>query len=480
VNFRRLWSGGKQRVPLWVKLAVFAGLGVVLMHAIHLVVGRYVASHTIVRQQANLGDYIAHLIAEQSTAAILVEDTIALQELISNVVDHKEVVYCLIEKDRKILASSFYEGPPTQLMGLRRSPDRRDKPLVVVMGRQRLLEISHPILEGQGGYVRLGMRLEALEASRRRMATTLGASAVIIIFLGFGAAFIVGRSVARPVREILAVAERFDPAGQPTILPRRTRDEIGDLTEKFNEMLLRLHHAHQEQEQARQKQMETERLVAMGSLVAGVSHEVNNPLAGLKNCQRRLQKPDLPESTRQHYLKLMDEGLERIENVVRQLLDFGRSGPLQKQVTDVGELVRAGLDLIRPLLKRQQVKLKIELGDIAERKVVADRQRIAQALLNLVLNAAYVTPAGEQIRVSALGRDSMVGIRVEDQGPGIDSEVRSRIMDPFFTTKPEGEGSGLGLSVTRTIVEAHGGELAFEFPERGTQVTIWLPERGSS
>ena len=109
--------------------------------------------------------------------------------------------------------------------------------------------------------------------------------------------------------------------------------------------------------------------------------------------------------------------------------------------------------------------------------VLADRSRAGQALVNLILNAAWVTPDGGEIRVRLRRRPGLVGLAVEDDGPGIPREIRDRVLDPFFTTKPEGEGTGLGLPVTRTIVDAHGGELAFEFPERGgTVVTVWLRE----
>jgi signal transduction histidine kinase len=101
---------------------------------------------------------------------------------------------------------------------------------------------------------------------------------------------------------------------------------------------------------------------------------------------------------------------------------------------------------------------------------------VGQALLNLLLNAAYVTPDGGEIRIRHRERPGQRGISVEDDGPGIPAAVRSRVTDPFFSTKPEGEGTGLGLSVCRTVAESHGGELAFDFPERGTAVTIWLPE----
>jgi two-component system NtrC family sensor kinase len=107
--------------------------------------------------------------------------------------------------------------------------------------------------------------------------------------------------------------------------------------------------------------------------------------------------------------------------------------------------------------------------------VLVDRHQLGQALRNLLTNAAYVTKPEGMIRVELRGRGSFYGIAVADDGPGIPPELRQRVLDPFFTTKPVGEGTGLGLAVTRAIVEAHGGELTFEFPEAGgTIATVWL------
>jgi signal transduction histidine kinase len=220
--------------------------------------------------------------------------------------------------------------------------------------------------------------------------------------------------------------------------------------------------------------VETERLAAMGSLVAGVAHEVNNPLAGLKNCVRRLERPDLPDPKRREYLALMEEGLVRIEGVVRELLEFGRPHPPRLEPVAASRLASDTIALMRPLLERRSVRLVL-LGEKDDTTLLADRRVLEQALVNLVLNAAYVTSDGGEIRLRLRRQEGRGGIAVEDDGPGIPAEVRERMLDPFFSTKPEGEGTGLGLSVTRTITDAHGGELTFDFPQRGgTVATVWL------
>jgi signal transduction histidine kinase len=382
------------------------------------------------------------------------------------------VSYCFIVREGTVLATSSPDDTPPALVAAHDGGG----PIIVVRSGTRYLDVAEPVLDGQPGTVRVGLDLSTLQSTRHDLAVYLGAIAVAVIVLGIAAALLVGRRVGRPVRELLAAADRFDPAGKEIPIVPRGYAEIAVLAERFNRMMTRLRAAHDEQVRAREKAVATERMAALGSLVAGVAHEVNNPIAGMKSCLHRLQTEDLPPETRDEYLELLEDGVARVEGVMQRLLEFARPRPTRLEPVRLAELRREGVALILPLLGERHISLR-ELDDGAgDVRVYADRRQVGQALLNLVLNASYVTPAGGELRVRLRREGPRAGIAIEDDGPGIPEAVRHRIMDPFFSTKPEGEGTGLGLSVTRTIAEAHGGELSFEFPARGTVATLWLLE----
>jgi two-component system, NtrC family, sensor kinase len=470
-------TGRKTGLRLWVKLALLAALGVVAMHAVHLAIGNRISAAAMADEQEVLGRRLARLVAQQAADPMLVNDLVTLQELVSSAAADAagHVSYCFIQRGAEVVVTSMRAGTPPGLATLRDGAD--PAPLVVTAaGGVRILDVVEPILGGELGTVRLGLDMQALKGIRRRLAVDLGLLALAVIAAGLVAAFLLGRSIARPIGDILAAADRFDPSRDepvPSVRLSGTR-ELAVLGERFNRMMERLQSAQAEQARARQKSVATERLVALGSLVAGVAHEVNNPLAGLKNCVRRLERPELPEAKRREYLALMEEGLSQIEDVVRELLDFGRPHPPALAPVSAVRLAQEATALIRPLLENRGVQVRLDASEPGV-SAVADRRQIEQALVNLLLNAAYVTGAGGEIRVRLRQRDGLVGIGVEDHGPGIPPEFRSRVLDPYFSTKPEGEGTGLGLSVTRTIVDAHGGELTFEFPgEGGTIATVWL------
>ncbi len=462
------------RARLWMKLALFAALGVAATHALHLVIARRITGRALAEEQATLGHGVARAVAHEAVEAVLVGDGIALRELALGTVSRKDVAYCFIVRDRDVLASSFAAGTPLALAEMRAAGD--EAPLVVVSRGERYLDIVEPIANARGAVVRVGLDMSIARTTNRTLAILLGSLAAGMIAVGLAAAFVVGRSVARPIGDLVRAADRFDPREHLHLVPVHGTDEIAEVTERFNSMMERLQAAHDEHVHAREAAAAAERLSALGVLVGGVAHEINNPLAGMKNCLRRLEKAELPAPKRAEYLELMDEGLGRIEHVVKRLLDVGRPRPLELSEAPLGSLAKEGASLLRPLLRKRGITYDEAAGGaLGEARVIADRLQVGQALLNLMLNAVYVSPSGSRIRAFLRERGDLLGVAIQDEGPGIPEAIRQRVVEPFFTTKPLGEGTGLGLSVTRSIADTHGGDLTFDFPEGGgTIATLWL------
>jgi two-component system NtrC family sensor kinase len=459
------------RVRLWVQLAIFGAIGVVITHSVNLAIARRITARALTEDQARLGRSVARVLAHEVADPLLVNDVIVLHELVANTVASKDVAYCFVVKDGHVLASSFAGQTPDALLRVRSGDDAA--PVIVTQGEHRYLDVVEPVVDAAGAQVRVGLDMAIVRDTGRTLASMLGIVAIGVIVAGSLTAFVVGRLIARPVGRLLVAADRFDPGQDIQPVPAEGSDEIAEVTERFNKMMARLKTAHDEQLEARRHAIATERMAALGSLVGGVAHEVNNPLAGLKNCVRRLEREDLTPEKRREYLELMDEGLTRIGEVVHRLLDFGRPRALQLDGVAIESLGREELKLVGPLMRKRGIELCDGRADA--RAVLADRAQLGQALLNLVLNAAYVTPSGGQVRIVVRARGDQLGVAVEDDGPGIPESIRGKITLPYFTTKPEGEGTGIGLSVTRTIVDAHGGDLSFECPSGGgTIATIWL------
>ncbi|MGQ0647381.1 MAG: GAF domain-containing protein, partial [Gemmatimonadaceae bacterium] len=227
------------------------------------------------------------------------------------------------------------------------------------------------------------------------------------------------------------------------------------------------------EEQLRQ----SEKLAALGELVAGVAHELNNPLAGISAFAQLLMEDELNEEQHES-VRLIKREADRAVGVIRDLLLFSRkTGPSQTLV-DVNEMIELTLRLRGYGLRSAGIDVRVELEPSIPR-VAGDSQRLQQVLLNLIINAEYALHRADAKRLvvkSERTRDGVAFI-VIDSGAGMDEETRQRIFEPFFTTKPAGEGTGLGLSVSYGIVRAHGGFISVEStPGRGTTFRVELPQ----
>ncbi|MCP5120058.1 MAG: GHKL domain-containing protein [bacterium] len=228
---------------------------------------------------------------------------------------------------------------------------------------------------------------------------------------------------------------------------------------------------------ARRTALETElrrqdRLAALGKAVAGVAHEIRNPLNSIKLTlellDRRLKKGTVQ---RNEVAGAVGE-VDRLDEIVARLLAFGRPALADRRVQDLAPLVRQAVSLVREPSRRRDVQIAIDdVPDSARADV--DGPQIQQVLINLLLNAIEASPPGETIRVSVEMSEGHLSLAVADRGSGIPEEARPHVFDVYFTTKPE--GVGLGLSVSREIVANHGGRLDFDTGEHGATFRVQLP-----
>jgi two-component system, NtrC family, sensor kinase len=221
---------------------------------------------------------------------------------------------------------------------------------------------------------------------------------------------------------------------------------------------------------------QSEKLAALGELVAGVAHELNNPLAGISAFAQLLLEEELNADQRES-ARLIKREADRAVGVIRDLLLFSRKAGPSTMPVDINGLVQLTLRLRAYSLRSSGVQVETHL-DLDLPEVSGDDQKLQQVILNLIVNAEYAmrrTSTKRLIIRTAREGDNVV-TEVIDTGAGMSEETLQRVFEPFFTTKPAGEGTGLGLSVSYGIVEAHGGTITVESVQgRGTAFRILLP-----
>lgn len=327
-----------------------------------------------------------------------------------------------------------------------------------------------------------------LAQATRRAALLLLLAFVIVVLMGLAGGLFLVRRVVRPLRELEAGLRAID-LGQARVLPLPSKDqEIQSFVASFNAMLK---HMRQQQDQARRN----EKAAALGVLVSGVAHELNNPLSNIStSAQLMLEEGDSGDAElKKLWLTQIDSETERARRIVRRLLDSVRQPKLHRHRMPLSDLVQSSLDLVNRQLPRD---VQVCVGDAASIEIEVDRERLHQVFINLIKNAAdagahHITVSAQ---LSAWNADAaetgmLVGdatmvidsgeaicITIEDDGPGIPDTLREHIFDPFITTRTGGEGTGLGLYLVEEIVSEHRGCIVLEStPGRGTRFSIWLP-----
>ncbi len=222
----------------------------------------------------------------------------------------------------------------------------------------------------------------------------------------------------------------------------------------------------------------SEKLASVGKLAAGVAHEINNPLGGILNCLYNLRKGVLSPARQEEYLTSIEDGLRRVQKIVRELLDFSQQHEPEFSPANINEVVERVLVLTEHALAVKKIGLEKRLqADLPA--LMVDRHMMEQVLMNLILNAIQATKDGGTITIRTHAQNGDCEVAVEDTGCGIPPHVLPHIFDPFFTTKGTGEGTGLGLSVSLGIVERHGGRILVESEVgKGSVFTVCLPLSG--
>jgi len=227
---------------------------------------------------------------------------------------------------------------------------------------------------------------------------------------------------------------------------------------------------------ARSRVAQSEKLAALGQLAAAIAHEVRNPLAVVRSAAQGLGET-LPAADADGHraASFIVAEVDRLSSVVTSLLAFARPLQLQTRPTAVPEVVARAVTLAGADLAAKRVRLARDEA-AALPLVQADGDLVCQVLVGLLANAAAATPAGGEVLVRARASQDAVELAVADSGPGIAPELRARVFEPFFTTRPN--GTGLGLAVARQIVEAHGGRIdVADHPGGGACFTVRLPTK---
>ena len=342
---------------------------------------------------------------------------------------------------------------------------------------------EHPNSEAelrQHGAAMVSQALELAETERKSVALMLKLfkrlplvfSAILLPLIIYTASFL-ARQMLGPLSRMLTVTERIAQGDFTPIPPaRRFRDEFTNLALALNHMMEELQGHHD-------MLVKSHKLRAVGTLTAGIAHELNNPINNITLTAAMLEEDykTLDDEERLDMIRDLTTQAERATRIVRNLLDFARESEMESELLDVGKLVDETLQLTANEIKLNKAKVECHVSPNLP-PIHGDKQHLSQVFLNLILNALDAMPAGGtlEVRVGKSSETGYIAVDVKDNGAGIPDHIVTSIFDPFFTTKHRGKGTGLGLSVSLGIVKKHGGDIRVESQVgSGTTFTVLLP-----
>jgi two-component system NtrC family sensor kinase len=355
-----------------------------------------------------------------------------------------------------------------------------------------------------------------------------------LVLIVFGT-FLLSRVLVKPLKDLVRLTQKISDGDFSQTIKATSKNEIGQLISSFNRMVERLKENQENLEkylesleltnkklkQAQEELVRTEKLASIGRFAAGVAHEVGNPLGAILGYTSILEKEGIDREESKDYLKRIEKEIERINRIVRELLDFARPSKFEIRDVEINQVVKNAISLLSYQKNFKNIETQLELQPDLP-MVKGDETQISQVFINIILNAIDAMPEGGILKIQTeelvvenlfLNRspklypprrrgdpvksdyfhmrkpdplsailtkfskgDRLVKTRISDTGIGIREEDLKRIFDPFFTTKAPDKGTGLGLSISLRIVESLEGEMRVESEEgKGSSFEVYLP-----
>ncbi len=351
---------------------------------------------------------------------------------------------------------------------------------------------------GNAGIAHVGIGIESTPHQARSF---LGLLALYMGLLGVALLLAIHLAITwlivRPLDALGRAARRVAFGARELEMPKLPATELVSLGKSLHTMTEKLlsderelrqhideiHLTNERLQQAQERLIRSERLASVGRLAAGLAHEVGNPIAAMIGLEELLLEGGLSAEEQKDFIKRIHSETERINRILRDLLDFARptrygASAAEEEPGDVALSISETLALVQPQKSFKSMTLETELDEHLP-LVALSRPKLVQVLLNLLLNAADAMPVVQSTRtitITATASSKGVLVAVADNGPGVAATVRDQLFEPFVTTKEIGMGTGLGLAVCRGLVESVGGNIRLDSsPQQGARFVVELP-----
>ncbi len=393
---------------------------------------------------------LASYIARNVELGILLEDRRMIEKSVKNMLEQKDIENILV---RSSTGESLVNVGKIKGDGLE---EKVEAPVTPAHMATEDLLFTKGGEQKEIGSVILTYSRRSLNKLKRTMTLQFILIALALSSIPVTVYWLLARSIIAPLRDLLEVSGKVSEGNMDVRARGGRLLETRTLARAFNNMLLAIKRHQKELDEAYRNISKQHALAEVGKFSMMVAHEIKNPLAIIKGSLDILKKPDLPEKTRETMFDYLNEEIGRMNKLVEDFLLFSRPGEPVFTELEMNQMVN---DIVRKMEIMKKEDMPETVLHIEEKECVlsCDRHLMERSILNILRNAVEVSGAGDVVEVGTVSNEDHWMVWVKDNGPGIGSADLTRVFEPFFTTKAK--GTGLGLAVTKGIVEAHGGQI---------------------
>ena len=419
------------------------------------------------------GQSLTANLALNAELGLLIEDLEGLEALSQNLLKEDAAQQIRIKNhEGKVLVTVKKEGVGKKQQKAFVSPITLSRPeddLSVFMGKQKGEKLSESLGEVEVVFSQKKL-FELIKTIRRRIYMF----AILGLLFGGITAYYLSWVMLKPIKRLVTASKAITSGDWTMQVEKFGNDEIGQLTQDFNQMAASLDKKRRELEKSYQQLAQQERLAEIGKFSTMIAHEMKNPLGIIKGAVNISAKKDAPKETKDTMVKYINEEVTRLNQLAEDFLVFARPKPPRKEPMRASEIIHK-LKAVTESRDEEDKGVKIIIESNVENDFIfGDKNQLFQALLNIIENSVQSSPPGGKVTIRIETTTQGTAISISDEGPGIKAKDREKIFEPFYTKKEK--GTGLGLAIVKKIVEMHDGKIRVcENNPKGACFEIWLP-----
>jgi len=487
------WPAWLDRLGFRAKLTLIVNLLLLALVAGSTLLFEQRQRNAIIQEVEKRAAVMAEVLAGTVTSDLLTYNYVSIEQTIRQFGKKPDLVYVMVtDKEGNVAAQLMLDYPLTRILHERGS-SRRSRPFFQYLtlpgtNRESVYDVTLPVtVEGSTetwGTVRIGVSLKTMWEEIAETRWQIAGFGLLALLLGSLGAVLLSRRMTRPMEALtegVAAVGRGDFTRQIEVA---SRDELGQLSAAFNQMTVQLARVRELEERLAR----ADRLAALGTMAAGIAHDIRNPLTSIQIFSQLMSsRPDDP-SVREKFERIVPRELQRVQNVIEDMMELARPTALQLEPLDLNQLLVELVELFEAQMAGQKITVRRDL-DPNLPPMMGDRKRLHRCFGNFTTNAIQAMAGGGELRLETAcipamlfpdsatsGAEPKPAIRVRfgDTGPGIPPERLSRIFDPFFTTKEK--GLGMGMAIAHRVIEDHQGTIDVESTVgKGTAFIVYFP-----